>query len=132
MSIKLGKMVKQVLQSLFKKPATLNYPVEKPEAPERYRGKIKFDPSKCTGCKLCMKDCPSNAIDIKKVGEKEFELSIDLAKCIYCGQCSYSCARHAIELTKEFELAQLNNDKLKVTFRAETKPEPEEGPSQSA
>lgn len=122
----LGTMIKQVLGSVFKKPATKNYPAEKPEAPERFRGKINFDPAKCTGCKLCVKDCPSNAIEITKIAEKEFELSIDLAKCVYCGQCADSCARHAIGLTKEFELAQLDNSKLKVTFRARSDEFPKE------
>lgn len=120
MNLKLGKMVRQVLESVFKKPATMNYPAEKGVTPERFRGEIKFDPSKCIGCKICVKDCPSNAIEIKKVGEKEFELSIDLAKCIYCGQCADSCPKKAIELTRQFELAQLDSNKLKVTFRAES------------
>jgi len=128
MKMKLGKMVMQVLQSVFKKPATLNYPAEKPAAFERFRGEIKFDPSKCIGCKICVKDCPSGAIEIKKIGEKEFELSIDLAKCIYCGQCADSCPKKAIALTNAFELAQLNKENLKVTFRAESPDEPERNP----
>ncbi len=65
----------------------------------------------------------SNAINIKKVGEKEFEVEIDLGKCIYCGQCVDSCMKKAIEVTNEFELAVLDREKLKVTFRAK----PQEG-----
>ncbi len=125
--MKLGTMLKQVLESIFKKPATLNYPAEKPEAPERFRGKISFDASKCIGCRLCVKDCPSGAIDIKKVGDKQFELSIDLAKCIYCGQCVDSCAKKAIDVTREFELAQLDSGKLKVTFHARSDESPKTG-----
>jgi formate hydrogenlyase subunit 6/NADH:ubiquinone oxidoreductase subunit I len=112
--MKPGRMIMQVLSSVIKKPATIQYPYERTEIPKNFRGKIRFYPEKCIGCKLCMRDCPSNAINIKKVGEKQFEAEIELDKCIYCGQCVDSCLKKAIELTSEFELAQLDNKKLKV------------------
>lgn len=121
--IRPGKMIKQVIESFFKKPATLMYPYVKEAAPKSFRGKMKFHPERCIGCKLCMRDCPSNAINVKKVGEKEFEVEIDLGKCIYCGQCVDSCMKKAIEVTNEFELAVLDREKLKVTFHAK----PQEG-----
>lgn len=118
--IRPGKMIKQVLQSLFKKPATTRYPFIKIEMPKDFRGKIKFSPEKCIGCKLCMRDCPSDAIVIRKVGEKIFEAEIDLARCIYCAQCVDTCPRKALEATREFELARLDHAKLKVVFSANT------------
>ena len=121
--IRPGKMIKQVIESFFKKPATLMYPYIKEDTLKSFRGKMKFHPEKCIGCKLCMRDCPSNAINIKKVGEKEFEAELDLGKCIYCGQCVDSCVKKAIEVTNEFELAVLDREKLKVTFRGK----PQEG-----
>ena len=113
-----GKIIQQVLFSLFKKPATLNYPSERSGMPQGFRGKIKFFPERCIGCKMCMRDCPSGAINIKQVGEKKFEAEIDLGKCIYCGQCVDSCLKKALEYTSEFELAQLERGKLKVVFNA--------------
>jgi formate hydrogenlyase subunit 6/NADH:ubiquinone oxidoreductase subunit I len=92
------------------------YPYLKEDTPKSFRGKMKFYPERCIGCKLCMRDCPSNAINIKKIGEKEFEVEIDLGKCIYCGQCVDSCMKKAIEVTNEFELAVLDREKLKVTY----------------
>ena len=119
-----GKMMSQVLRSIFKRPATTKYPFVKSVMPEKFRGKLKFYPERCIGCRLCMKDCPSNAITIKKVGEKQFECEIDLGKCIYCAQCVDSCMKKALESTREFELASLDREKLKVTFRGDDKQDP--------
>ena len=127
-----GKMIEMVLRSLFLKPATTNYPLEKFFMPKNFRGKLAFYPEKCIGCMLCMKDCPSKAIVIKKVGDKKFEAEIDLGKCIYCAQCVDSCPRKALEATPDFELAQISRDKLKVTFHAPSTPQPENPPQPSA
>lgn len=112
-----GKMIKEVVLSFFKKPITIRYPFVKAELPEGFRGEIKFDPKKCVGCELCMRDCPSGALTIRQVGEREFEAEIDLGKCIYCGQCVDSCVKKALYNTNVFELAELDNKKLKIIFR---------------
>lgn len=119
--IRPGKMMRLVLESLFKKPATTNYPFEKTAMPEHYRGKIIFHPELCIGCKMCVRDCPANAIDIIKIGDKKFEARFNLAKCIYCAQCVDSCMKKALESTDEFELASLDKDKLKVKFNDDDK-----------
>ena len=112
--IKPGKMASQLIRSLFKKPATMNYPAQKSPMPEGFRGRLKFIPEKCIGCKMCMRDCPTGAIEIKKVGEKKFEAHINLGKCIYCGQCVDSCLKKALEITGEYELARLKSFELEI------------------
>ena len=117
-----GKIARLLIQSLFKKPATLDYPVtDRSGMPEGFRGKIKFDASLCIGCKMCVRDCPSGAIEIRKLGEKQFEAEINLAKCIYCGQCVDSCPKKALMVTAEFEIARLDPDQLKVIYRTNNK-----------
>jgi len=120
-----GKIARLLMQSFFKKPATINYPAEKSGMPEGFRGKLKFDASLCIGCKMCMRDCPSGAIEIRKVGEKQFEAEINLAKCIYCGQCVDSCLKKALGITAEFELAKLDPAQLKVIFNDGNKDNPQ-------
>jgi formate hydrogenlyase subunit 6/NADH:ubiquinone oxidoreductase subunit I len=117
-----GKMSREVLTSLFRKPATVLYPYVKVLMPDRFRGKIKFISSRCIGCKLCMRDCPTNCITITKVGDKQFQAEFDLDRCIYCAQCVDTCPKKALETTVEYELAQLQRDKLKVIFHAEPTP----------
>ena len=120
--IKPGKMAREVLKSLFRKPATVLYPYVKVRMPDRFRGKIKFTSSLCIGCKLCMRDCPTNCITITKVGDKRFQAEFDLDRCIYCAQCVDTCPKDALSATAEYELAQLQRDKLKVVFHAEPPP----------
>ncbi len=114
----LGKMVMEVLKTFLQKPVTVLYPREKLEMPEKFRGKLVFHPEKCIGCQLCVKDCPSNAIKIRKLPDGKFEAEIDLDKCIYCAQCVDSCPKKALEATKDVELAQLEHNKLKVIINA--------------
>ncbi|MGE5344057.1 MAG: 4Fe-4S binding protein [Candidatus Omnitrophota bacterium] len=112
---KLGKMLPLILGTVARKPATLLYPFEPAQVPEKFRGKLKFDPERCIGCKICMRECPAKAIEIEKIGEeKKFKAVVYLDRCIYCGQCCEACPKQALENTTEFELAHFQRDKLKV------------------
>ena len=53
-----------------------------------------IDEEKCTGCRKCMKLCPSEAI----TGEKKEPHRIDSEKCIRCGACITECKFDAIEV----------------------------------
>ncbi len=44
-------------------------------------------PEKCTGCKLCLKNCPPNAIK----GDLKYVHIIDQSKCTKCGTCLDVC-----------------------------------------
>ncbi len=50
------------------------------------------DPEKCTGCTVCAKSCPVNAIS----GERKLAHVIDTSICVKCGKCITSCNFDAI------------------------------------
>ncbi|MBM3709740.1 MAG: NADH-quinone oxidoreductase subunit NuoF [Actinobacteria bacterium] len=50
------------------------------------------DKDKCTGCLLCVKNCPQNAI----TGKKKEPQTIDQDKCIKCNMCYEVCKFNAI------------------------------------
>jgi ferredoxin len=52
----------------------------------------EIDPEACTGCTLCAKKCPQDAITGKK---KEVHV-MDQQKCIKCGICYEGCKFNAI------------------------------------
>ena len=54
-----------------------------------------IDSQKCTGCGVCKKRCPQEAIS----GEKKKVHEISQEKCIKCGICFDSCKFDAVEVT---------------------------------
>jgi formate hydrogenlyase subunit 6/NADH:ubiquinone oxidoreductase subunit I len=117
--MKIGAMLSDVLGSLFKKPATENYPFERKPAPERLRGQLFWDPSKCTGCQLCIKDCPANAIELVVLDKvnKRFVMRYHMDRCTYCAQCVQGCRFNCLSMSnEEWELASLNKEPFVVYY----------------
>jgi formate hydrogenlyase subunit 6/NADH:ubiquinone oxidoreductase subunit I len=108
-----GKFTPSLLAMLITKPNTVRYPTVRPQGEEYYRGALKYHAELCTGCTLCQRQCPAGAIEIVKVGEKQFKAILYLDRCIFCGQCVDSCRFKALENTNEFELAKISREELK-------------------
>ncbi len=107
----IGAMLGDITRSLFKAPVTERYPYEKKPAPPRLRGKLVFDAAKCTGCKVCLRDCPANALDLITVDKaaKRYVLTFHVDRCTYCAQCVVNCNFDALALSDtEWELAALD------------------------
>jgi formate hydrogenlyase subunit 6/NADH:ubiquinone oxidoreductase subunit I len=126
MNLKIGAMLPEVIRQLFKKPATVQYPFERNKVPATLRGKPVMNPGLCVGCKMCERDCPSEAITIQKVSEttdeqgkvkRNFSMTFYLDRCTHCAQCEESCAKRAITMDNCFEDAAFNRDSLKIIYR---------------
>ena len=120
--MKIGAMIGDVLRSLFKKPATNRYPFERTPTPDRLRGMLKWDPEKCTGCCLCAKDCPADALELITLDKKskQFVLRYHADRCIYCAQCVQNCRFNCLEMSSDdWELAALSKEPFMVTYGKE-------------
>ena len=118
----IGSMFGDIFKSFFKKPATQKYPFVREDAPENLRGKLVWDAEKCTGCQLCVKDCPSNAIEILVVDKvnKKFVMRYNVDRCTFCSQCVQSCRFSCIEMSDEmWELASVKKEPFEVYYGRE-------------
>jgi NADH-quinone oxidoreductase subunit I len=115
--------LKITLSHMFKKPVTLQYPTERPDVAEGFRGlhalNVSHDRAKCVACYLCPTVCPAKCITVE-AGEDEnhnkfaAKYEIDMLRCIFCGYCVEACPVDALRMTQEFELA--NYSRADFTF----------------
>lgn len=122
------KVFKVVLKQLFSKVATNKFPAKyaprstiklldkvargkvkiiPPIAvPPQFRGKIAYDKEKCTGCQMCIRVCPTKAIEFIS---EEKKIKVFVSRCCFCSQCVEICPANALSMTEEFTLS--NPDK---------------------
>ena len=120
--MRIGAMLGDISRSLFKRPVTELYPFERRPAPERLRGQLQFDAAKCTGCKICMRDCPALALELVVVDKatKRFAMKFHTDRCTYCAQCVVSCNFDSLSMTHEqWELAGLSRAQFLLTLGRE-------------
>jgi formate hydrogenlyase subunit 6/NADH:ubiquinone oxidoreductase subunit I len=118
----IGAMFGQIMQSLVTNPVTEKYPFVRYPEPERLRGKLFWDPQKCTGCQLCVKDCPSDALELITIDKvnKRFVLKYHIDRCTFCAQCVENCRFNCIGLSnEEWELASLTQEPFVVYYGRE-------------
>jgi len=67
---------------------------------EGFKGLPEVDVEKCTGCGVCLINCPTRAIEIVREGKRIIH-RIYSGKCIACGRCREVCPEEAIFLSKK-------------------------------
>lgn len=120
--MKIGAMFRDVASAVFQKPATQQYPFERQPTPARLRGKLVWNSEKCTGCTLCTKDCPTNAIQmvVNDKRAKTFVLQYHVDRCIFCAQCVQNCRFGCLEMSHEdWELASLSKEPFLLYYGSE-------------
>jgi len=91
---------------------TIEYPRERRRYPERFRGMIRFDPTKCISCFQCAFVCPANAIQFKLAPNGKYYPCVDYAKCIFCHFCVDTCTKGAMQASKYHDIAYKSLDEM--------------------
>jgi NADH-quinone oxidoreductase subunit I len=123
-----GVFIPELLGNLTQTPATREYPFTKIQVPKGFRGTPKLKPGVCLGCKACVRDCTSEAIEIVlkppspsdpapeegKKPAKKFQMILYLDRCIHCARCAEVCPKDALYLDEEFEVANFTREALRL------------------
>ena len=122
--------LKTTFGTMMQKDVTLQYPEERPNIPDNYRGvpTLVKDPNgreKCVSCQLCEFVCPPKAIRITPgeidaeaeperahVEKAPQEFDINMLRCIYCGLCQEVCPEEAIFLQDVFSLSGYSREEM--------------------
>lgn len=125
-------LVPELLRNLATRPVTRFYPFEPAVVPERFRGTPRFKGEACIGCKVCMRDCPSDAIHINvevippteppvegqpaPKPKRKMTMTLYLDRCVHCERCAEVCPKDAIYLDQEFAMAAFSREALKIVM----------------
>ncbi len=104
-----------------KEEVTQQYPEERREPSERFRGFLRNDIKACTGCTMCVKVCPVDCIALETIrgADKKMVLvsyDINIARCMYCGLCVEVCPTKSLKHTSGYEKASLDRGELILHF----------------
>jgi formate hydrogenlyase subunit 6/NADH:ubiquinone oxidoreductase subunit I len=106
-----GKILSEVLNHLFKKPATVTTSVPTPPG---FRGAPTLESTEnCISCGMCARDCPAGCITMVERDNGKKYPSWNLDKCTYCAQCAESCPKKIIHMSGEPMEAVLKRFELK-------------------
>lgn len=101
---------------------TEQYPMERPQIAERYRGLPRLNNNAdtnqtlCIACDLCALACPEHLIVVKSERDPVTKKKVmttwtyDASRCMFCGLCEDACPTDCLELSQDFEFATYERD----------------------
>lgn len=69
--------------------------------------KVELDYSRCTGCGLCLGECPTGALSSSS-GEESYRLLFRHDLCVACGRCIGVCPEQCLGLERVLELDKID------------------------
>jgi len=124
------KILRLLWKNLRRGVATLRYPAAPPLSPG-FRGLVRFDPSRCTGCAMCRFRCTARAITFTALG-KEFNWTYDPAQCTFCGRCVEGCKDNALSQDPECPPIYLAVGALRSSYTLKRRTPQPKSPAASA
>ena len=123
-----GKILNEVLNHLFKKPATVTTLIPTPPG---FRGAPYLESTLlCASCGMCARDCPAQCIEMVTLENGKKYPAFELDRCAFCAQCAESCPRKCIKMAPGITEAAL----MRWELRKDPKyvPAPEKEPKKDA
>ena len=117
--VPLLKGLKFTFSQIFTKPITYQYPEQRREVSDRWRGlhrlKTENGTLKCVACGLCEAVCPADVITVEAretPDGRRFPSRFDVVvtRCIFCGYCQEACPKDAIELTDNYDFCDYSRE----------------------
>lgn len=111
------------LKFFFSKPITVQYPDEKIDVSERFRGLIRQIRDEnaeeiCNACGVCSLNCPVKVITVEgykdeATGKRKCKsYSINFGRCMFCGLCVEVCPVKCLVHSTEYEVAHYRKEEL--------------------
>ncbi len=118
-------------RNLFSKKLTEEYPEQKPNLPDSFKGSFTLKVPKCIACNLCSNACPNHVISIETVKDENNKKKVTgykmmAERCLYCGFCVEVCPTKALLWTKEFENAVYLREDVNLDLFNSYVPNPED------
>ncbi len=113
-------MLTMLLQSLWRGSLTVRFPA-RPKVSENYRGLVRFDATRCSGCSMCAFRCTSRAISFRN-SKTDYKWSYEPGQCTYCGACVQGCDSHALSMEQACPPVYLSPGELKTSYTMQRTP----------